>query len=77
MNYFYIGGGAAAHGDNFLEMAKNMIFNKKIYSPPYYGDSKEDHQNIEFGIKLYDKLHQKELNIQDFLIPIPIFKQIE
>ena len=49
----YIGGGVASKGKNFGEMILNSIFKINDFKPPYYGDSKEDHEFIEFGIQLY------------------------
>ena len=54
----YLGGGVASQGKNLTEMilnsAKNLV---ELLNDPYYGDSKEDHESIEFGIKLYNKTH--------------------
>ena len=53
----YLGGGVAAQGKNLIEMIKNSAKNLNDLKPPYYGDSKEDHECVEFGINLYKKLH--------------------
>ena len=61
MNYpdtiLYIGGGVAAQGKNFGEMILNALISGDFLNPPYYGDSKEDHEFIEFGINLYKNKH--------------------
>ena len=54
----YLGGGVAAQGKNLKDMilnsAKNLV---ALLKDPYFGDSKEDHECVEFGIKLYNKSH--------------------
>lgn len=54
----YLFGGLAAHADNKFDMVKNFLMHRKMYASPYFGDSQEDHMNIEFGIELYNRLHQ-------------------
>jgi len=54
----YLGGGVAAQG----KILKDMIINSakkldELLKDPYFGDSKEDHECVEFGIKLYNKTH--------------------
>ena len=53
----YLGGGVAAQGKNLPEMILNSAKNLKELRAPYYGDSKEDHESVEFGIKLYNQTH--------------------
>ena len=53
----YIGGGVAAHGGNFIQMLTHALTHLNEYKPPYYGDSREDHHFVEFGINLYKSLH--------------------
>jgi len=61
MNYpdeiLYIGGGVAAKGKNFGEMILNSLLSGDFLKPPYYGDSKEDHEFVELGINLYKNNH--------------------
>ena len=43
----YVGGGVAAHGQSFPEMVSNSLKDcKEVLKPPYYGDTKEDHECI-------------------------------
>ena len=53
----YLGGGVAAQGKSFPEMVINSAKNIGDLKPPYYGDTKEDHECIEFGIQLYKQKH--------------------
>ena len=54
----YLGGGVAAQGKNLGDMITNSAKNlNELLKPPYYGDSKDDHECVEFGINLYKKLH--------------------
>ena len=54
----YLGGGVAAQGKNLYEMVVNSAKNlSQLLNDPYFGDSKEDHENVEFGIKLYNQSH--------------------
>ena len=54
----YLGGGVAAQGKNLYDMIVNSAKNLKELKAPYYGDSKEDHECIEFGIKLFNQTHK-------------------
>ena len=62
MNYpdaiLYIGGGMATHGKNLPEMILKSLISLDFMKPPYYGDSKEDHEFVEFGINLYKNSHK-------------------
>ncbi len=49
----YMGGGMAANGKSLTEMISKSMVNLDVVKPPYYGDSKEVHDFIEFGINLY------------------------
>ena len=42
----YLGGGVAAQGKSLVDMIKNSAKNLELLKPPYYGDTKEDHENI-------------------------------
>ena len=53
----YLGGGVAAQGKNLKDMIINSAKNLEVLKPPYYGDSKDDHEWVEFGINLYKKSH--------------------
>ena len=55
----YIGGGVASKGKKVHEMLLNSLIHIKDFKPPYYGDSKEDHEFVEIGVNLYKKLHNK------------------
>lgn len=55
----YLGGGVAAQGNSLCDMIINSAKNLQELKPSYYGDSKEDHECIEFGIQLYKQLHKK------------------
>ena len=53
----YIGGGAANHGENIMQMAYAVMFNPDLlYTAPNYGDEPNDHTNVERGINLYNSL---------------------
>ena len=62
MNYpdvlLYVGGGVASQGKNFPEMILKSLVTLSFLNPPYYGDSKEDHDFVEIGIELYKQLHK-------------------
>ena len=45
----YLGGAAVAQGKSFLEMVINSAKNIGELKPPYFGDTKEDDECIEFG----------------------------
>ena len=41
-------GGVSALGNNLLDMIKNCVKNLQLLKPSYYGNSKEDHECVEF-----------------------------
>ena len=52
----------AANGKSLPQMILKSAINLDLFKPPYFGDSKEDHEFIEFGINLYkekDKIKEK------------------
>jgi hypothetical protein len=49
----------ASKGKKVHEMLLNSLIHINDFKPPYYGDSKEDHEFVEIGVNLYKQLHNK------------------
>ena len=52
-----MGGVVEAQGKSYPEMVINSAKNIGELKPPYYGNTKEDDEYIEFGLQLYKQKH--------------------